>query len=159
MIRLLQPAPNEYRHLLRTRSLDGCRVIPDALPEWVIVDQGLRGVTDHPLSYRYSIPFLILCTDRNTIVGNIGGKGWLPEEEEVELGYHMAAAFRGRGYMTAAIAAVQHLARQDRISLLAHLETDNEASRAVLRRNGFTREALVELPDSLLLERWSWSPD
>ncbi|NJB85229.1 RimJ/RimL family protein N-acetyltransferase [Lewinella marina] len=160
MIRLLQPPAPEFRQLVKARRYGNFKVAVDALPDWLILDQGLRGlINDHPLAYRYGVPFLIVYEAENAIVGNIGGKGWLPEEQEVELGYHTARAYRGRGIMTAAIAAVQELAREDGLGLLAHVEMENAGSRRVLIRNGFTREAIVELPDSLQLERWGWSPD
>lgn len=159
MIRLIQPPAAAYRDLLKSRSLAGYTVIPDALPDWLTVDQGLRGLGSDPLCYRYGIPYLIVSQPRGVIVGNIGGKGWLPEEEEVELGYHTAEACRGRGIMTAAIAAFQNIAGADGVNLIAHVEPENKASRRVLQKNGFRCDALVRLPDSLALERWLWSAD
>lgn len=158
-VHLLQPTRTEWPALLRQRAYRGMPAEPGALPSRVLVDQFLLGLHPTRLGYRYGMPFLIVDDTTNRIVGNIGGKGWLPDEEEVEIGYEVADAYRGRGLMTAALRALQRMAREDRVSLLAHVERDNQSSRRVLEKCGFAMEALVSLPDSLLLERWAWSPD
>ncbi len=156
---LLQPDPVEWPRLLREGTFRGLPIASEALPSRNLVEQYLLGVVDAPLGYKYGTPFLIVWEAEGLIVGNIGGKGLLPDEDEVELGYQTAPAYEGRGIMTAALGAMQLMARQDGLGLLAHVERDNQASRRVLEKAGFTCEALVRLPASLLLERWSWSSD
>nr|WP_157975888.1 GNAT family N-acetyltransferase [Lewinella sp. IMCC34191] len=122
------------------------------------MDQSLRGMQNSTRAYRWSVPFLIVYDERS-VVGTIGGKGLMDAESEVELGYNVALPFRGRGIASRAIAEMCLLAASDGLDLLAHVEPENEASRRALLRNDFRMEALVRLPDSLDLERWSWSPD
>ena len=159
MVSLYQPLPGEWPHILRTQRFRDFRVADDALPTRALLEQYLLGVSDSPLSYRYGVPFLIVLESTGTVVGNIGGKGLTSGDSEVELGYQTARPYRNQGIMTGAIEKMQELARGDRIALLAHIEPENEASRRVLKKCAFQLEALVRLPASLDLERWSWSPD
>lgn len=159
MVRLLQPERGEIPELYRRMVFRDIPVQFDAAPSRVIVDQGLRSAGSSALAYRWSVPYLIVLTEEPRIVGSIGGKGLLDTEDEVEIGYNVAADFRGRGIASRAVAEIITLARIDGISLIAHVEPDNEASRRALLRNSFKLEEIVRLPDSLDLERWTWSPD
>jgi len=62
---------------------------------------------------------------------------------EVEIGYSVAPAWRGRGIARRAVGELIALARADgRIeALLAHTDRDNRPSQRVLTRNGFKRVA------------------
>ncbi|WP_157974275.1 GNAT family N-acetyltransferase [Lewinella sp. IMCC34183] len=158
-VRLLQPLHREWADVIRHQRYRGYPAEEGALPERVLIKQYLLGAGDDPLSYRYGVPFLVLVEEHGKIVGNVGGKGWLPDEEEVEVGYQTARDYRGRGIMTAALKIFRRKAEADEISLIAHIEQTNGPSRRVLQKSGFSYDAMVRLPDSLLLERWGWSPD
>lgn len=93
------------------------------------------------------------------MVGNIGGKGLLPGEEDIEIGYHVTEAYRRRGFATEAIRRFVEMARADELSPIAHVEPENEASRRALMNNGFRLSETFRFPASLELERWRWSAD
>ena len=159
MVRLLQPQRSEIRDLYQSPVFRGYPLEPEAIPSRIIVDQNLRSAGTTALAYRWSLPFLILLEAENRIVGSIGGKGLFDGEEEVELGYNVAQPFRRRGIATRAISGMCALAREDELGLLAHIERDNEGSRRALMNNRFVLDGIVYLPDSLALERWTWSAD
>lgn len=159
MIRLILPNPSELAALRETESFRGLPVEPDALPSRVILNQSLRAADGSPLTYRWSVPYFIVWENGPRVVGTIGGKGLLEDEDDVELGYNVALRFRRQGVATRAIADVCRLAAHDQLGLLAHVEPENEGSRRALINNRFVLEGVVRLPDSLDLERWTWSPD
>ena len=159
MIRLLLPEVQEMAKITGGETIRGLPVEPDALPSRVILNQSLRGADGSPRAYRWSVPYLIVWEAEPRIVGSIGGKGLLEDEDDVELAYNVALRFRRRGVATRAIAEIRKLATEDRLGLLAHLEPDNVGSRRALINNDFVLDGVVRLPDSLDLERWSWSPD
>ncbi|MBB4078188.1 GNAT superfamily N-acetyltransferase [Lewinella aquimaris] len=161
MIDLVLPTPEELRALLRNRKhFRGFEIVQEALPPRVILDQSRYFPTSTPLTYRWAVPHLIVLGEEDRVVGSIGGKGLLPGEEEVELGYNVAPAYRGRGIMKQAIHLVMEMAKGDGLGLIAHVAPSNLPSRAVLTANGFSHDATVSWPVGFALERWRWpSPD
>ena len=153
MIRLLLPTPMQLSALLRDPTgLGRLPVVGSALPPRVVLDQARSAGTPPGRHYRWLAPYLIVY--RGHIVGSIGGKGLLDEEDEVEIGYNVTEEYQRQGIATQAIGAITQLARTDGLRVLAHVEPDNEASRRALLKNGYRMEAVVQLPDSLALERW-----
>ncbi len=155
MISLLQPTREELRKLLlwsEREPFRGYALATAALPPRTVADEALRlpGTAQRP--YRWTAPFLIVSDEM--VVGSIGGKGLLEDEDEVELGYNVAPAYRRRGIATVAIGSCVDLLRADGCWPLAHVEPHNVPSRRALYRNGFVVETIVRLPDSLDLERW-----
>ncbi len=160
MMELYQPQLDEWRALLRRpQSFRRWTIIPGALSPLPVLDQSRQLIQSEPLSVRYALPFLIVLPEAQVVVGNIGGKGLLPGEEEIELGYSIAQAYRRRGLATEAIRRIVILARADGLTPIAHVEPENEASRRALRKNGFRVVATFHFPASLKLERWRWSAD
>lgn len=158
-MQLYLPIPEELDRLHAGDRFRGWHVPPGALPSRTLLRQGLQSRDAASVTYRWSVPHLIVLSDPGEVVGTIGGKGLLQEEDEVEIAYNVAQLHRRKGYASAAIALLQGIARQDGLHLLAHVEPDNTPSRRLLRGAGFTCEATFRLPDSLDLERWRWSPD
>ena len=155
MIDLLQPTREELRKLLQrgeSTPFRGYVFAAGALPPSTVADEALRLSLAAARSYRWTAPFLIVCGQ--VVVGSIGGKGLLEGEDEVELGYNVAPAYRGGGVATQAVGKCVELLRTEECWPLAHVEPQNLASRWVLHRNGFVVETIVRLPDSLDLERW-----
>ncbi|CAH1000512.1 hypothetical protein LEM8419_01665 [Neolewinella maritima] len=153
MIELFQPTRDELGKLLTDSTILGSySVVDSALPPRVVLDAARRLPPGEDRQYRWTAPYLIVV--ENNIVGSIGGKGILEIEDEVELGYNVARAYRRRGIATRAIGLVRDLARREGIWPLAHVEPTNVASRRALQYNGFIMESIVRLPDSLDLERW-----
>ena len=156
MVRLALPIPPQLTELLRDPTrFASYAVAPGALPPRVVLDQARKVVSPDGRAYRWTAPHLIVFD--GGVVGSIGGKGLLEEEQEVEIGYNVAASYRRRGIATLAIGLLTQLANRDGLKVLAHVEPQNEASRRALARNGYHLEAYIRLPDSLDLERWAWS--
>ena len=156
---LYLPQPDELSLLYGGDRFRDWGVVAGALPGRALLRQGLQNRDAGSLAYRWSVPYLIVVPGASRVVGTIGGKGLLEDEEDVEIAYNVAAPARGQGYASQAIALLQGYARRDALQLLAHVEPDNLPSRRLLRTAGFTFEATFCLPDSLDLERWRWSPD
>ena len=155
MIDLVHPRQDEVAGLLlREPTFRDFAVAAGALPPRVITDQGRRGLVDHPLAYRWSMPFLIVLVAERTVVGSVGGKGYLPDDTEVELGYNVAPDYRRRGIATQAVAEVVRLAMEDGLSTLAHVEPANSASAKVLANTGFRLEERIVLPAGFQLDRY-----
>jgi RimJ/RimL family protein N-acetyltransferase len=98
-----------------------------------------------------ALPWLVLwreaASDGEYVIGDIGCKGAPTADGEVEIGYGLAAPYRGRGIGTRVVRAfVRWLSDQpDVLIITAETDADNRASRLVLERVGF---ALVRLEDS-----------
>lgn len=73
------------------------------------------------------------------VIGGCGIHGRPDESGVVEIGYGLAAPFRGRGYGTELVAAITGwlLEQPDVGTVLASTLADNLASRRVLEKNGF----------------------
>ncbi|MGC5017096.1 GNAT family N-acetyltransferase [Micromonospora sp. DT47] len=103
-----------------------------------------------------------LVTLDGVVVGDCGVHTAADERGDIEIGYGLAAPFRGRGYGTEVVAAItRHLLSRPGIrQIVAGTEQDNQPSRRVLERAGFTvtgqdgdevRYAVVDPPVSILL--------
>ena len=88
------------------------------------------------------------------LVGFGGFKGE-PRNGEVELGYAIAPARQGRGIATAVVGVLVERARSAGINIVtAHTLGTENASTAVLRKNGFVRAGDIEDPDEGSVWRW-----
>lgn len=74
------------------------------------------------------------------VIGDCGTHGSADASGVVELGYGLAAPFRGRGYGTEAVGAMTAWLLRQPGTLVARANTlpDNAASRRVLEKNGFS---------------------
>jgi RimJ/RimL family protein N-acetyltransferase len=83
--------------------------------------------------------FVTLAED-GRVVGDCGTLGWTDEQGRVEIGYGLAAPYRGRGYGTEAVRALADwVAAQPGVTAVsAEVEVGNEPSRRLLARLGFT---------------------
>jgi len=83
--------------------------------------------------------FVTLAED-GRVIGDCGTHGWVDDEGRVEIGYGLAAPWRGRGYGTEAVTAlVDWVAAQPAVRVVeASVEVGNETSRRLLERLGFT---------------------
>ncbi len=125
---VLEPSSDEdFRWLLgegpATRALD---VAPDLAPPGV-------------LEIVRQLPFNWLVIVAGELVGLIGLK---TEESpgEVEIGYGVAASREGRGFASAAVAALLPVLHARGVRLAtAETSVENPASQRVLERNGFSR--------------------
>lgn len=74
-----------------------------------------------------------------SVIGDCGTKGWVDEAGQVEIGYGLAAPWRGRGFGTEAVEALVGwlLLQPDVRRVVAEVELGNSASRRLLERLGF----------------------
>ncbi len=81
-------------------------------------------------------------------------------DREVEIGYGIAASRRGRGFATAAVAALIPIARADGfVALVAQTAVANPASARVLEKNGFIETGGRVDPEDGELVLWRLSLD
>jgi GNAT superfamily N-acetyltransferase len=77
------------------------------------------------------------------VIGGIGFHGGVDDSGRVEVGYGIVASHQGRGYATRALGLLIERARELGAStLIAEVDTENAASRAVLARCGFRSDAM-----------------
>lgn len=87
--------------------------------------------------------FVTLAQD-DRVIGDCGTHGWVDEDGRVEIGYGLAAPFRGRGFGTEAVRALADwVAGQPEVRVVsASVEVGNEPSRRLLERLGFVLEGV-----------------
>ncbi len=108
------------------------------------------------------VPTLVVAGGK--IAGNVGLRVDV-DQRSGALGYWLGAAHTGRGLATRAVRALSVFGFEELglVRVSAQLEVDNVASRAVVRRAGFTREGLLRsaaLAHGVVgdLEQWSLLP-
>ena len=81
-----------------------------------------------------------MITLRGEVIGDCGTKGGADSSGTVEIGYGLAASFRGLGYGTETVGAMAGwlLAQPATVIVRARTLADNAASRRVLEKNGFS---------------------
>lgn len=156
-IRLLQPTLPEIHLLLKgVRSFRSHPIGPGALPPKPILNQSRYSIASGPLAYRWTIPFLIVF--EGTVVGSIGGKGLLEDEDTVEIAYNVAEAHQNWGIATEAIRLITQMVKEDGLKPIAHVEPWNSASRQALKKNGYRKVGILTLIGAIELERWASAP-
>ena len=97
-----------------------------------------------------AFPWAITLRDDGRLIGNIETR---PDGHRVELGYVLARAYWGRGFMSEAVRAVTAwaLAQPDIHRVWAVCDVENHASARVLEKTGMEREGL--------LRRWMPHPN
>jgi RimJ/RimL family protein N-acetyltransferase len=79
--------------------------------------------------------------------------------DEVEIGWHLHPAWRGRGLVTEAAAALlARAADAGRRRVVALTDVDNVASQAVARRLGMTDQGITDRWFGLIKREFVWSP-
>jgi ribosomal-protein-alanine N-acetyltransferase len=131
-------------------------VLPEGWPEFPeAFGHTLDVLTERPADHAWWMYFFV--GERvGALVGSGGYKG-PPVDGGVEIGYEIGPQWRGRGYATAAVAALVQRARSSGSVdvVTAHTLGQENASVAVLRRNGFVRSGEVADPEHGVI--WSWS--
>lgn len=105
---------------------------------------------------RHCGPASWLIVAENEVVGLCSYKRLPDAEGTVEFGYGIAESRRGRGFGTAAVAALVGKAKRDPAvsRLIALTATNNIASQRILERNGFERAGSQIDPDEGLVVVW-----
>lgn len=118
-----------------------------------IVEGQLAVTRGDPGRYMWHSFFMLLRREDRALIGAADFKAPPDERGEVEIGYGLAPAFQGRGYMTETVRALcRWAAGQGARAVLAETEGDNPASQRVLTRCGFreiSRESTIW---------WRWEP-
>jgi RimJ/RimL family protein N-acetyltransferase len=98
----------------------------------------LRMFTDHASTDDEGGWFITLADGR--VIGDCGTHGWTDQQGRVEIGYGLAAPYRGQGMGTEAVRALADwVAAQPGVTAVtASVEVGNIASRRLLERLGFT---------------------
>ncbi len=118
--------------------------LADGYPHADTID-GLRLTVEHATSDD-DLGWFMTLADDGRVVGDCGTKGWVDAEGRVEIGYGVAAPFRGHGYGLEAVDALVTWLREqpDARRVTAEVEVGNVASRRVLERLGFTLDDEVD---------------
>jgi RimJ/RimL family protein N-acetyltransferase len=89
------------------------------------------------------------------LIGGAGFRGPPDVDGSVEIGYGLAAEYRGQGLASEAVKAIVHLAFADLTvhRVVAGTSAGNHASQRVLERNGFTRAGVPGPEVRFALER------
>lgn len=100
-------------------------------------------LTDEKIASNEMINWKISIKGDSTLIGTIGFYYIKPEHYRAEIGYMLLPEFQGKGYVTEAIAAVVNYGFEAMglHSIEALVDPENIASRAVLEKCGFVREA------------------
>ncbi len=97
----------------------------------------LEGMKSHPKDWLWYTQWEI-SLKKGTVIGSLGFKGPV-EKGEVEVGYGIDEAYRGKGYATEAVkAAIDWAFKEEAVAfVMAETEPDNEASQRVLHKLDF----------------------
>lgn len=106
----------------------------------------LSNLEDEGKNHLFSTLWIIILKAESRIIGEISFVGKPDNSGEVEIGYSTYENYRGKGYMTEAVACILAWAkRQDRVkSIFAQTAVSNKASWRILEKNGFQNVGDVE---------------
>lgn len=106
-------------------------------------------------------PFLLLRSEDDVVVGEIGG-AFVDEQGTIEIGYAVVESQRNHGFATAAVEAlvVKARAAADVRRIVAHTPLDRPQSGRVLEKSGFTMVREVDDTDEAghVLRVMEWEP-
>lgn len=124
--------------------------VQDFLPKYIEL------LRKDPSQLGYGV-WLIVRTDDSTLVGDLGFGG-KSDNETLEIGYEILAAYRNEGYATEAVEALIDFAftQLDAKKIIAHTPLDNIASIRVLEKIGMQNIEKIAVPDTLGLEVYKW---
>jgi RimJ/RimL family protein N-acetyltransferase len=99
---------------------------------------GMRMAVEHGSDH--DCGWFVTLLEDGRVIGDCGTAGWTDDQGQVEIGYGLAAPFRGRGYGTEAVRVLADwVAAQPEVSaVVADVEVGNMASRRLLERLGFS---------------------
>lgn len=146
----LTAGADTFALLTGLRIADGCNEFPKSLP--FSLDR-LRRARES--ERRWWAPLLFIERGTNLVVGMGGFKG-PPLNGEVELGYSVAPAHRGRGIATEAASAMAAAALKTAgvAAVIAHTRAQPGPSPRVLEKCGFARAGEGCDPDEGVVWRW-----
>jgi RimJ/RimL family protein N-acetyltransferase len=160
-IRLLPATLAHLEALERDRAEFAALVGSPAPDGWPEFPEGIaftrERLTEHPEQGEWWMQFFLDATD-GTLVGS-GGFVGPPRDREVEIGYEVAPAHRGRGYGAAAAAAMVEKARAsgEVDAVIAHTLAADTPSSRLLARLDFVRVAELDSDEDGRIWRWRLS--
>jgi RimJ/RimL family protein N-acetyltransferase len=134
---VLRPqTPREVRALIE--GVDPGVPLAPGYPHADTLD-GLRLTVEHSIDHG-DLGWFVTRVEDGRVIGDCGTNGWTDEQGRVEIGYGLAAPFRGVGYGVEAVRAlVDWLVTQPEVrTVVAEVEVGNTASRRLLERLGFS---------------------
>jgi RimJ/RimL family protein N-acetyltransferase len=116
------------------------KVITPSLRE-SLAETILPNMADSGKNHLFSTLWAIILKTESRMVGDICFLGEPAEDGEIEIGYSTYEYFRGKGYMTEAVAClITWVKRQDNVkSIFAQTAKDNPASWCILEKNNFEK--------------------
>ncbi len=101
----------------------------------------LPNMADTGKNHLFSTLWTIILKAESRMVGDVCFVGEPAEDGEVEIGYGTYEDYRGKGYMTEAVACmIEWAKRQDHVkSIFAQTAKDNPASWSILEKNHFEK--------------------
>ena len=101
----------------------------------------LPNVADSGKNHLFSTLWGVILKAESRMVGDVCFVGEPAADGEIEIGYGTYENYRGKGYMTEAVACMIDWAkRQDNVkSIFAQTAKDNPASWRILEKNGFVK--------------------
>lgn len=114
-------------------------------------------LVDEPTKLGWGV-WLMIQTQENTLIGDLGFGGKPDESGSLEIGYEVFAAYRNQGYGFEAVEALVNWAfsHPELKRLIAHCPVDNLASIRILEKLGMERLILVEVPELPDTKVWKW---
>jgi RimJ/RimL family protein N-acetyltransferase len=153
--------PLDLAHLAALEAdpsrFDGKPVAGGALPPPAILAKAIDALRIGKPGLWHS-PFVFVDERLDQVVGSGGFKG-VPVDGRVEIGYGVAAAFRGSGFGTAGVRALLQaaFAQHDVATVCAETAIDNVASRRVVEKAGFRHVGQRATDDDGVVDRWQKS--
>lgn len=146
---ILKPlSPNQLiKYIKNDNSLEAelklnptIKVITPALRE-SLEETILPNIVDSGKNHLFSTLWAIILKAESRMIGDVCFLGEPAEDGEIEIGYGTYQDFRGKGYMTEAVACIiTWVKRQDNVkSILAQTAKDNPASWRILEKNNFEK--------------------
>lgn len=101
--------------------------------------------------------WLIIRTEDSTLVGDLGFRG-KSDNETLEIGYEILAAYRNEGYASEATEALVDFAFRQLAAkkIIAHTPCDNTPSIRILEKIGMQNVEKISVPDTPGLEVYKW---
>ncbi|RZL53194.1 MAG: N-acetyltransferase [Pedobacter sp.] len=120
----------------------GKNIISDEL-EQAIRETILPNVIDSNKNYLYNTLWSIISKTDEQLIGDLCFVGEPDANGEIEIGYGTYEAFRGKGFMTEAVARIIEWAKQQEgVKIItASTAVDNVASYAIVEKNNFVKIA------------------
>lgn len=142
--------PPEYERIFGHRVEHGYIEWPDML---VFSLEQARAYVEHQ---QWWLPYLMIHPGHDALVGFCGYKGPPDGDGFVEIGYGIAPAYRGQGFVSEVASALagHALAHTGVTGVRAHTLPETSASTRILTKCGFVHTGDFQDPDDGRLWRW-----